>query len=73
MKEVLGRSGQLGMEYAALCDIEAGEELVLDYRSVWDTAWAEFAALHPYQHAVYFRRESGVPGFYPSAWLDCKE
>lgn len=65
------RSNQLAWEYVALRDIAPFEELVLDYGPEWDQAWGQFAGLHPYQRAGYFRHEIGVPeGFYPSAWLD---
>eukprot|EP00547_Thalassionema_nitzschioides_P011831 CAMPEP_0194261284 /NCGR_PEP_ID=MMETSP0158-20130606/45946_1 /TAXON_ID=33649 /ORGANISM="Thalassionema nitzschioides, Strain L26-B" /LENGTH=920 /DNA_ID=CAMNT_0039001401 /DNA_START=2058 /DNA_END=4820 /DNA_ORIENTATION=- len=37
--ELLDLSGQIRIEYVALDDIAAGEELVMDYGDEWQTAW----------------------------------
>jgi len=38
---------QLGLAYVALRDIEAGEELFLDYGDDWEAAWQEHVAQYP--------------------------
>lgn len=68
--DVMERSGKLALEYVALRDIDAGEEILLDYGELWQTAWEEYSERHPYARSGYFRHAIGVPsGFFPDNWL----
>ncbi|KAL3760192.1 hypothetical protein ACHAWU_001702 [Discostella pseudostelligera] len=68
--DVMERSGKLALEYVALRDIEPGEEILLDYGELWQTAWKEHKKQHPYARSAYFRHAIGVPSeLYPDNWL----
>lgn len=72
--EVMERSGRLAFEYVALRDIHNGEEILIDYGSLWEQAWRDFARTTPYARAGYFRHDIGVPpGFYPDNWLNVSD
>ncbi len=67
--DVMERSGKLALEYVALGDIGPGEEILLDYGEIWQTAWEEFRKRHPYTRLGYFRHAIGVPELFPENWL----
>ena len=68
--DVMERSGKLAFDYVALRDIHNGEEILLDYGTLWDDAWEQFKDTPPYARAGYFRHAIGVPeNFFPENWV----
>jgi hypothetical protein len=58
----------LHVNYVALRDIKAGEELLLDYGPVWQEAWTKH--METFGNDRDFRHVIGLPdGMLPAAWL----
>ncbi len=67
--DVTDQSGELFMEFVALRDIKAGEEIFLSYGTLWQAAWETYTS-SPKKRSP-FRHEIGVPdGFFPPNWLN---
>jgi hypothetical protein len=59
-------AGELFVEFIALNDIQADDEIFIDYGDEYETAWKE----HLSEEDEPFRHEIGVPdGFYPDNWM----
>ena len=72
--DVMERSGKLALDYVALRDIKAGDEILIDYGKLWEDAWLEFSMQHPYSRSGYFRHAIGVPsGFFPDNWMNVSD
>ena len=45
-------AGLLVIEYVALTDIQAGDEILLNYGSAWEEAWANHDPSRPFRHEI---------------------
>lgn len=61
-------AGAMVVEYVALSDIAAGDEILLDYGDAWVRAYQNHTSSSSKKNP--FRHQIGIPeGFYPSHWM----